>query len=287
MHGPRVGPVAKPMNRWIRLAERRSLVQVISAVVINSSVTQRLTRGFPCPALNCHACPAAAFACPIGALQHFVTLGATPFYLLGVLALVGGLVGRAACGWLCPFGWIQELVHQLPGPKWRASNRFTWSRYVILGGLVIVIPWITGQPWFCKLCPAGMLEAGVPLVLWSAEIRALVGPLYLVKGLILAAMAGWMVATQRPFCRWICPLGALWSPLNRISLLQLEVACSSCSGCNRCREVCPVDIHVHEDPNNEACIRCLACVRECPAGCISVVTLGRPAVPARAAGTRR
>jgi ferredoxin len=159
-------------------------------------------------------------------------------------------------------------------------NRFTWSRYLVLGGLVITLPWITQQPWFCRLCPAGMLEAGVPLALWSAEIRALVGPLYGIKAGILAASLAWMVTTRRPFCRWICPLGALWSPLNRVSLLQLNVACDQCSACDRCQDVCPVDILVYNDPNNSACIRCLACTRECPNGCISVVGLGRePAYP--------
>jgi ferredoxin-type protein NapH len=250
---------------WLWLAQRRPSVQVVSALTLNSYFTQAVTKGFPCPALNCYACPAAAFACPIGSIQHFI--GAQrkiPLYVLGVVGLIGTLVGRASCGWFCPFGWLQELLYKLPVRKLRLPNRFNWTRYVVLGVLVGVIPLITGEQWFCKLCPAGTLEAGIPMIVLYADLRALVGVLYWIKLTILGIFLAWMSVTRRPFCRWVCPLGALWSPFNPVSSFRLQVDQDACTRCNRCQEVCPVDICVYEDPNASACIRCLACIRECP-----------------------
>jgi ferredoxin-type protein NapH len=259
---------------WRWLARRRTAVQVVSALVLNSYVTQRFTGGIPCPALNCYACPAAAFACPIGSIQHFVGRRKIPLYVLGVVALVGALIGRASCGWFCPFGWFQELVYKLPTPKLRLPNRFNWTRYVALAVLTVVIPFITREPWFCKLCPAGTLEAGIPVVLLDMGVRHLVGALYWIKLGILAAFLAWMSATRRPFCRWMCPLGALWSPFNPVSSFRLEVDQETCIRCDRCQAVCPVDICVYEDPGSGACIRCLQCVRVCPVDCISVTSPG-------------
>jgi ferredoxin-type protein NapH len=259
---------------WHWLAKRRAIVQVLSAFGLNSYVTWLTTRGLPCPALNCYACPAAAFACPIGSIQHIA--GArhqVPFYILGMVGLVGALVGRGSCGWLCPFGWFQELVYKLPVPKLRLPNRLNWTRYVVLVVLVVAIPIITREAWFCKLCPAGTLEGGIPWAIISADIRQMVGALYWLKLAILGGFLAWMSVTRRPFCRWVCPLGALWSPLNPVSAFRLHVDQDTCIQCNRCQEVCLVNIRVHENPNAGACIRCLACVRECPESCISVSTL--------------
>jgi ferredoxin-type protein NapH len=262
---------------WLWLARRRPTVQIVSALTLNSYFTQAFTKGLPCPALNCYACPAAAFACPIGSIQHFI--GAQrkiPLYVLGVVGLIGTLVGRASCGWFCPFGWFQELLYKLPVRKLRLPNRLNWTRYVVLGILVVAIPLITGEQWFCKLCPAGTLEAGIPMILLYADLRALVGVLYWIKLGILAVFLGWMSVTRRPFCRWVCPLGALWSPLNPVSSFRLQVHQDACTRCNRCQEVCPVDIRIYEGPNASACIRCLACIRECPVDCIAVTSPGRP-----------
>ena len=255
---------------WGRVARRRGLVQVLSALVLNSYFTQRITRGFPCPALNCYACPAAAFACPIGSLQHFVGRHKLPLYVLGSVGLVGALIGRASCGWFCPFGWFQELVYKIPTPKLRLPNRFNWTRTVTLGVLVVAIPYVTGEPWFCKLCPAGTLEAGIPMALLFSDIRSMIGTLYWIKLGLLGAFLGWMSVTQRPFCRWVCPLGALWSPFNPISSFRLQVDQERCSRCNQCQEVCPVDIRVYENESSSACIRCLECVHVCPVECIAV-----------------
>jgi len=255
---------------WRWLAQRRTVVQLVSALTLNSYFTQHITRGIPCPALNCYACPAAAFACPIGTIQHFIGRKKFPFYTLGVVGLIGAIIGRGSCGWFCPFGWFQELVYKIPVPKLRLPNRFNWSRYIILSALVIAIPFTTRAPWFCKLCPAGMLEAGVPLALLSADIRAMLGTMYWIKLGILGVTLTWMSATRRPFCRWICPLGALWSPLNPVSSFRLHVDQDVCTRCGQCQEVCPVDICVYENANAGACIRCLECVSVCPMDCITI-----------------
>ena len=259
---------------WARAARYRRTVQALSGVVLNSYFTQRVTKGLPCPALNCYACPAAAFACPIGSLQHFVGRRKVPLYVLGVVGLVGALIGRASCGWFCPFGWFQELVYKVPIPKLRLPNRFNWTRYVALGVLAVALPFVTREPWFCKLCPAGTLEAGIPMVLLSADIRAMIGTLYWIKLGILGAFLAWMSVTRRPFCRWVCPLGALWSPFNPVSSFRLQVEQEWCTRCGRCQEICPVDICVHENAASGACIRCLECVGACPEGCISVTSPG-------------
>jgi ferredoxin-type protein NapH len=261
-------------NFWLHLGRYRARIQLLAALLTNSYVTQNITKGLPCPSLNCYACPAAAFACPIGSVQHFVARHRFPFYVLGVISLIGLVIGRASCGWFCPFGWFQELMHKLPVPKLRLRNRFNWIRHVVLILLVGIVPFFTAEPWFSKLCPAGTLEAGIPVTLLNADLRAQIGVLFWVKIAILAGFLVWMAVTLRPFCRWVCPLGALWSPFNSVSLFRLEVAQSRCTACNVCQTVCPVDIRVHEAPNSGACIRCLACVRACPQSCISVATLG-------------
>ena len=259
---------------WLWLIQRRRIVQATSALLFNSYVTQQVTKGLPCPAMNCYACPASAFACPIGTIQHFIGRRKFPLYTLGVIGLVGTLIGRASCGWFCPFGWFQELMYKLPVRKWPMPNRFNWTRYVILATLVVVIPWISHEPWFCKLCPVGSLEASIPLALLSADIRALIGGFYALKVSILAAFLIWMSKTQRPFCRWVCPLGALWSPFNPWSTFRLAVDESRCIQCERCFQVCPVEIHVYQEPNSGACIRCMRCVQACPVSCITVTSPG-------------
>jgi ferredoxin-type protein NapH len=261
----------KTLNRWLQLAEKRSWVQAFSALALNSYVTQTFTKGVPCLGLNCYACPTAAFACPIGALQNFAVRHKIPFYVLGVVGLAGIVIGRASCGWLCPFGWLQDMVYKLKTPKLRLPNRFNWTRYLVLAVLVGIIPYLTGEPWFSKLCPMGTLEAGIPLVLLNADLRSMVHGLYWLKIAILAGFLGWMTFVKRPFCRWVCPLGALWSPFNPISTFRLEVNTNACTGCNRCQEVCPTDIRIYDNPNSEACIRCLACMKACPGDNIRVI----------------
>jgi polyferredoxin len=226
------------MSRLISflLTTKRRQVQAISFLVMNSYFLD-MFKFVPCPGMNCYACPAAIFACPIGTLQHFIIIRQVPVYVLGVLSLIGLGVGRLACGWLCPFGGLQELLYslrhrpvraarhgpppvrrerrrcyatsdegatrgrdglrrdssrRLRWPAWRISERFRWLPYAFLVMLVGIVPLLTYEPWFSKLCPVGTLEAGIPWVLLDVQLRSQVGWLFAVKLLILFAFLIWM-----------------------------------------------------------------------------------------------
>jgi len=138
-------------------------------------------------------------------------------------------------------------------------------KFVFLVLVAGVLAWKTAEPWFCKLCPQGTLEAGIPLVLWDPVqgLRQLVGWLYYLKIAILLAVIAAAIVSKRPFCRLICPIGAVYSLFNKASLLRMDLDSPSCTGCNICRKVCPMDIEPHRGPNQLECIRCFECVWNC------------------------
>ncbi len=219
---------------------------------------------FPCPVFNCYACPLAVFACPIGTLQHFAIVGTIPFFTLGVLGFVGTAVGRWTCGWLCPFGLLQDLLAKVPLPKFSIPEKLTYFRYPVLAILVFALPFWLKDAWFSKLCPQGTLEAAIPVVLLMGRFRDNIGLLFYIKIAILLIFLVFMVITTRPFCRTTCPLGTILSFFNKVSLYKLHVNKSLCTGCGDCEKVCPVEIKkIYENPDALQCIRCLLCV-ECP-----------------------
>jgi len=244
-------------------SRRRTIVQTIAAVAANSGLPA--LKFCPYPGLNCYACPLASFACPMGSLQNFLSLRRFPFAIVGFFVTIGAVFGRAVCGWTCPFGLFQDILAGLgPRRKLACSNRWAWMRYAVLVGLVVIGALATGSPIFCKLCPAGTLGAGIPQVILRPSLRQMIGPLYWIKIGLLAALILVALFVKRPFCRFLCPLGAVYSPFNRVSLMRIRVDYSACTKCGACKHVCPVDIAIYEDPDSDACIRCLECTR-CPA----------------------
>lgn len=238
---------------------KRRVYQLISAMLANSHVTAPFTKGVCFPGINCYACPLAAVACPIGSLQHFAAIHVFPFYTVGILGMVGGVVGRMTCGWLCPFGFLQDLMFKISSIKIRLPGFLRYLKYILLVGLVIILPYVSGEPWFSKLCPAGALEAGIPLALLDEQIRRQIGTLFWLKVGILVAFLAAFVFIKRPFCRVFCPLGAIFSPFNAFSAYRLDFDGEECIHCDRCVKKCPVDIKVYENPNSAECIRCLEC----------------------------
>lgn len=227
------------------------------------------------PGLNCYSCPAAAGSCPVGALQ--AVIGApkyhVSYYVTGILLFAAVLLGRAVCGFLCPFGWFQELLHRIPTKKFstRPLRALTYLKYGILVVFVIVLPMTAvnevglGDPFFCKyLCPAGILEGGLPLALVNGNVRAGLGALFTWKSCLLLGVVLLSVFFYRPFCKWLCPLGAFYALFNKVSLCRLEVDEKKCTACGACTRACHMDVDVFRHPNHTECIRCGACIRACP-----------------------
>ena len=275
------------MAKRLRRPATRRLIQLYSALLYNAHLkgfaTGKIYTGpvkkLCVPGLNCYSCPGAVGACPLGSLQNAVAASADrpAFYVVGLLLLFGLLLGRVICGFLCPFGLIQELIYKLPTKKLkknRLTRRLSWLKYGILAVFAIGIPaWFAFRrvplPGFCKfICPAGTLEGAVLLLLHPANdaLRALTGPLFAWKLSVLAGILCACVFLYRAFCRFLCPLGALYSLMSRLALLGVRVDPARCTDCGACVRVCKLDIRAVGD---RECVHCGDCIGVCPAGAIS------------------
>lgn len=234
------------------------------------------------PGMNCYSCPGALGACPIGSLQ--AVIGSWnfkfSFYVIGFLLFIGGLVGRLICGWLCPFGLIQDLLHKIPFYKkietFPADRLLRKSKYVILMIFVILLPLFLvdilgqGTPYFCKLiCPVGTLEGGIPLVLLNKSMHSALSWLYVWKNFLLASIIILSIIIYRPFCKYLCPLGAIYSLFNSVSIFKYRVDKEKCCHCNNCAKVCKMQVDPVKNANYFECIRCGSCKKACPTGAIT------------------
>ena len=132
---------------------KRRLIQLCAALIYNLnlrgfaevSIYKGKRKGLCVPGLNCYSCPGAIGSCPLGTLQNSLAAmdRKLPFYILGTLLLFGVTLGRTICGFLCPFGFLQELLYKIPLPKIK-KNRFTMAlskvKYAVLAVFVIVLP---------------------------------------------------------------------------------------------------------------------------------------------------
>jgi len=234
------------------------------------------------PGMNCYSCPGAKGSCPIGALQ--AVIGSPKFkfsyYIVGFLFFVGALIGRGVCGYLCPFGLMQDLLHKIPFVKkietFKGDKALRKAKYLILLVFVILLPLFLvdiigqGAPYFCKLiCPVGMMEGGIPLVLMNKSMRGAIGFLYAWKGLILILTILLSIVIYRPFCKYICPLGAIYSLFNSVSLFRYTLDHQKCIHCGRCKAVCEMQCDPVKNCNDLECIRCGKCKNACPVDAIA------------------
>lgn len=233
------------------------------------------------PGLNCYSCPAATGACPIGAFQAVV--GSSKFnfsyYITGILIFLGVMLGRFICGFLCPFGWFQDLLHKIPTKKFSTKKlkALRYIKYGVLAIAVIALPILLtnsagiGSPYFCKyVCPQGILEGGIPLSIADSNIRAALGTLFTWKFGILVTIIILSVLFYRPFCKWLCPLGAFYALFNRFSLLSYHVDQHRCVSCGKCSRICKMDVDITKNNAHTECIRCGECAKVCPTKAISV-----------------
>lgn len=262
----------------------RTFIQLMWTVITNSFITGFVKgtiytgklKAVCLPGLNCYSCPGALGSCPVGALQAVIGSGyKIPLYVSGFLIFIGSLFGRFICGWLCPFGLVQELLNKIPFPKkigtFKGDRLLRYLKYVILIVFVILLPLFAvsdygiSSPWFCKyICPSGMLFGGIPLTAVNEGIRESAGFLFTHKGIILAVTVVLSIIIYRPFCKYICPLGAIYALFNKVSVLRIRNDEEKCIGCKKCEKACKMNIDVLTDLNSPECIRCGLCVKTCP-----------------------
>jgi len=280
-------------RRDIAAPGRRLHLQLFSLAAFNSYYLARVGKYLCIPVLNCYSCPIGTIACPIGSLTAFALLRRIPYYIFAVLAVAGLAVGRAFCGWACPFGFFQDLLYRIRSRKWNLPRSANWVKYAVLAVLVIGLPLLLGKGKaesatdrivnekvgavdFCGLiCPVGTLEASLPNLIMNEEVRAQAYWRTWSKIGLLGLILALAVVSRRSFCRLLCPLGGLMALSWPISLLRLKTNVEKCTRCNRCVKVCPTDCRFvpQEAGKPEAtaeCLLCLDCVRACPeAGALS------------------
>ena len=249
---------------------------------VKGRIWQGSSKSVCVPGLNCSSCPGALGACPIGSLQAELAAREIgfPFYMTGFLLAFGALFGRFVCGFLCPFGLVQDLLYKIRSKKivdFRFDRPLRYLKYVVLAVLVVLLPALirnaagVGIPWFCKLiCPSGTLFAGIPLLLANPSLRAVVGFLFSWKMAILILILGLSVFLYRPFCKYLCPLGAAYALFNKASFYRLKLDESACTHCGVCKHACNMGVDPTKTPDDMECIRCGDCVKACPAKALSV-----------------
>lgn len=243
----------------------RLKLQLAFAAILNIGLFQW---HFICfPVLNCHSCPISIFACPIGVMGQFAAMGVFPLAVIGIIALAGLLAGRILCGWVCPFGLVQELLYKVPYIKFSMPAWTRFIKYGVFAGLVVAVP-IFFSPafplYFCRLCPVATVESALPwaVINGTTDVTSLSIRLVILFAIIILAMGH-----KRFFCKVLCPLGACLSLFNRFAAV-FPTRDSNCVDCGACNKVCPMETKsarfgVYDD-RAEECISCLDCHKKCP-----------------------
>lgn len=266
----------------------RLFVQVLYTILtngymygfLNGKIYKGALKQVCVPGLNCYSCPGAIASCPLGALQAALNKRhiEVPFAVLGFFFIFGSLFGRFVCGWLCPFGLLQDLLHKIP--LFRKKKQLPChtvlknGKYVVLFGLVLfgsafLFTGFAKVPAFCKyLCPSGTFLGALPLLASNEALRSQAGGLFFWKLGILLVLLLLSVKVYRPFCQYLCPLGAIYGWFNRFSLVQIHWEQTACISCMACQKACPIGLTPEQISVSTECIKCGKCISACPADCL-------------------
>lgn len=202
------------------------------------------------------------FLCPTAAVQNVFLKAGTAYLLLFLVPVVGALLmGRLYCGYVCPFGALQELIHvrkwalRVPDRVWRALS---WVRYVVLVYLVarVLVVHTVALDGFSPF---------KPLFAWGGTPATVA---------FTAAFAVLSVVVFRPFCRVLCPYGALLSIVSRSSLFRVQ-ADNGCRDCGLCTRVCPTGAIRGGAVDATECLLCGGCVGACRPGALRLRPFSR------------
>jgi ferredoxin-type protein NapH len=248
----------------------RQLTQAASLLFLHSSWGPEL-KWLCNPVLSCHSCALSWFACPVGVFIQYSGNHLFPFFAFGTVFLVGVVLGRMFCGWVCPFGFLQDLLHKIPSRKFNLPQWTSSIKYFVLVISVILIPFFLGGESlysFCRVCPASALQVTIPNLI-TAGFSTISVP-NIVKLSALLFILSLVVIHSRAFCKTLCPIGALLAPLNFISLKTVKNFQISCISCKNCDSACPTNVRPSERinsgiPANRSldCVVCHDCENAC------------------------
>ncbi len=207
---------------------------------------------------------------------------------LGVFILLVILLNKYWCGWICPFGTLQDWFTYLrrwlgireAQFSWLTKDRLMVIKWILLAYTLIIPLLIAHAGWhndlhlpFCRsICPAKPL---MPLFIGHTHHLALdfTNTVTLVFSILSVGIAGGMVVgmffKERFFCLF-CPLLVLIHIFRKLSPIRFQKKVSGCTGCGNCHRMCPMDIRtVHEqktgkDVLSEDCLLCMTCTEACP-----------------------
>lgn len=276
----------------MNLQIRRHLVQLCAALLYNTNAFTPLTgksldlsyQEVCVPGLNCQYCRWTIAGCPLGVTQQALSgsFSAVAWQFWGLLVLLALLFGRMICGWACPMGLLQDLVDKAPLPKLKKSRvtyYLSYLKYVITVLFVLAIPLYTGHVTgrgitaFCAwICPGNFLEALFIPTLLQGSIDNLVIAVHNAKFFPVIGLLIIMMWIYRPFCRFICPLGAFYGLFSRFSFFGVAVDKEKCIGCSACIRTCRLDVRAVGD---KECISCGRCIPACPKGAVYFKHSGR------------
>ena len=256
---------------------KRLTTQIFSTLLANLG-NIGIKTGFCYPFFYCHACPAAIAGCPLGTIERGVYRGNFRWrlilYPLMIIGFIGIIYGRAVCGWMCPIGLLQratggvarKLRHQYAFIKkigqHKIEKHLRYTKYLLLTGLVVGTTAILGF-MFTDICPIGFLTGSVPILILNPG--KFTENIFFYPAMIISILFIILILTvERGWCRYLCPVGAMLAPFNRISVFHIFVDKSRCIGCQICSDVCPMGIDVPNMERDPECILCGKCIEACP-----------------------
>lgn len=260
------------------LTTQRRIVQCISLALLNfNAFTFTFGTRFCLPVMNCEACALAWLGCPIGMMGRSIAFLEFPWVPVLLVLGIGIAAGRFLCGWVCPMGFLQDLLYRIPTRKIRLPRWTTWTKYAVLAlAVVAAARWLGygANLFYCSFCPTSGLQVVLPIMIqdgqWTLDgMRA-------VKMAVVVAVVGMAIFHHRSFCKVMCPVGALIALASRFAAIPLRLDKARCVGCRTCSKSCPMDIPVMQHRTTGAainrrleCISCLTCRQSCPTGAIA------------------
>lgn len=229
-------------------------------------------------------------------LQLRMTSPDFPFLEIAIIMLTAAIVGRGFCGWVCPFGFLQDILYRIPTPKYKPSyntnKELAQMKYIFLGFALLLSTWVGIAKWmgnasgliralgvfsrapWAVLDPATTLEAFIPWMFKNnvfAEIEDITDIFswnmffwirmgFLVFVLILS------IVIQRGYCRYICPMGALMALFSKYSLITMKINPVRYENIKECENLCPMGVRFPKGGSirSPECINCGVCASKCP-----------------------